>query len=442
MNKIFINKPIGQFFIISLQILILMIYFYINIISVGDFGGGEILLVSFFFLSFCTLFIKIIKYDISIYKHFLFFLIFSLWLIFRTLIDLNDINQLKQITIGTTGGVILFYFLGSLLRDTLDYLNYFSRKIIWISFFFSLILFIFIYFSYSGRLMDIDILRIDDINGGYQRAGNFIIIFYLLFSYLFVMNAANDLTKSKLNFYFFNICYIFSLLLLILSSQMIGSNAATINLLMIYIISTIISSIAFDSNVRVDFVNNQLTLLKSKVIFKKIILKTILFLFLFLFFMYILIVFTGFDVNTTRAFGYGGENRSIASRFEIFQNYGFQQLSYAPFFGNMNVAYLITGDSGKTLHYFIPNLIAELGILGLIIFLSLIFVLIRVIKNKIKKLKNDMFDFKLYIINIWFFLILSYLLVYINFSVGKSWSVLWFFIGLSSGFFVLCRKKI
>ena len=147
---------------------------------------------------------------------------------------------------------------------------------------------------------------------------------------------------------------------------------------------------------------------------------------------FIILHVTDFDLSKTRIFGFGsGENSSLSSRASIFKEEALDQLSYSPILGNANVAKITTGNSGEFLHNFIPNIIAELGLVGLLIITLILFSVFSILLKKIKNSSRDEKGFNKFIINMWLFFILLFLFFYANIAVEKSWAVIWFYIGFS-----------
>lgn len=77
-------------------------------------------------------------------------------------------NHLKQLTVATTGGILLFFLIGSFARQTLDKLNQavssrlYSKLLILLFALVSLAVFI----SFKGRLLDgPDIFYIEGVEG-------------------------------------------------------------------------------------------------------------------------------------------------------------------------------------------------------------------------------------------------------------------------------------
>ena len=65
--------------------------------------------------------------------------------------------------------------------------------------------------------------------------------------------------------------YSIGMVLAVISSQMIGSNAATANLLAIYLVTCVLALLIFNKNIRQAFYNKNLRLPLSKQTFKKLI---------------------------------------------------------------------------------------------------------------------------------------------------------------------------
>ncbi|EKF9805757.1 hypothetical protein O1D34_002176, partial [Vibrio cholerae] len=59
-----------------------------------------------------------VKKNLYFRIHFFFFLLLILWMAFRIVFDLNDLEYLKQLTVATTGGILLFYIIGASLGLT------------------------------------------------------------------------------------------------------------------------------------------------------------------------------------------------------------------------------------------------------------------------------------------------------------------------------------
>lgn len=435
MNRFVIKKPNGLLVVSLIQLLLLFFYFTLNITNVGEMGTALPLLDGFVALAGAVFFLQLMKNQISLRQHFVVFLLFVLWVVLRVIVDLGDMEHLKQLTLATTGGILLFFLLGTFARNALDTLininlKLTSSKLILLTF---LLVSTLIFLSFKGRLLDRDdIFYITDVEGGYQRPGNFLIILFVMTSFAFISITSHPRTRKIISLFVWLGIYSISLALALISSQMIGSNAATANLLALYLMTCVLALLSFNKSIRHVFYNKKLRLPLSKRTCKKLIKYAITTLVAVIFLSIIAIQATGFDLSKTRAFGFGtGSNSSVTSRFDILLETGATQMGYAPFLGNVNVAELTTGNAGRTLHNFIPNLLAELGLVGLLIVLTLLFLVGRHLVRNIKKASKEGKDLGQAIISLWLLFVLLFLFLYANLSVGKSWPVMWFYLGFA-----------
>lgn len=443
MNLFILKKTSVEQLINLVQILLLFSYLTLNIANVGEGGGGLPLLASFLILATAVLFLQITQNLILLRLHFFIFLMLLQWILIRGLLDLQSLEYLKQITIATTGGILLFFLIGTLSRRAIDSLinlsnSTISAKILLIYF---CLISIFIFQEYSSRLVRTDIFYIDDVDGSYQRPGNFFIMLFIIISFIYLKMISHAVVKKRFTFVFWFFIYSFGLVIALISSQMIGSNAATANLVAIYLITSVISFLSFNKKIRKAFLDNHLSLPFSKKIIKKIFQYAFLSLIGLSLVISLFIQFSDFDLSTTRAFGFGdGANSSLNSRMDILKHTGAAQMGYSPIFGNLNVAYLTTGNASKFLHNFIPNIIAELGLIGLLIVITLFFLVFKILIVNFRVALFDEQNFQHGILNLWVCFILLYFLLYANIAVGKEWPVIWFFIGFSVSVFAIKKK--
>jgi len=426
------------------QILLLVLYLSLNIINVGQDGTALPLLAGFVFFAGYYFLLALLKYRLTIRKHFFVFLLFVFWMSLRIIIDLQDLEHLKQITIATTGGVLLFFLIGTFVRKALDN-TVFKGKIHYYKLFLILyfIIGLSIFMSFKARLTRLDIFYIEGVAGGYQRPGNFMIMLFMIASFVFITVATRSITKKTISFMFWLFIYSLGMILNLINSQMIGSNAATANILAIYLMTVVLSFLAFNKSIYKNYLNNQLVLPLSKKSLKKMSLFSVILIIVCIGFALEIINKMNIDLAKTRAFGFGSnENSSVNSRIEILKETGIAQMGYSPLFGNTNVAYLVTGNSGRTLHNFIPNIIAELGLIGLIIVCALFVMVFMGLIKEIKNQKRNKLGFIKALQNYWLLFVFLFLFLYANISVGKSWSVMWFFIGFSIHIFGSSKGKL
>jgi hypothetical protein len=410
------------------QFFLLFFYLVINIIKVGEAGSALALLICFFTISILQIGFQGIRQKLKIRLHFFVFLMFVFWVAFRLTLDFGDLYYLKQIIIATTGGIFLFFLMGTFVKSSLETIsltgeNNSPQKFILV---FSFFAFSVVYFIFSNKIEGSDIFLMENIAGGYQRAGNYLIIIFIVISYVY-LSIVSKLNIGMFSFFFWFCIYGLNMTLMLVESQMMGSNAATANIFCIYLITIVISFLRFFKNLQKNFSINIY-------MFFALVKTSFFMIFMLAFLGVFLINLTDFDVNRTRIFGFGsGENTSVTSRFEIIFKNGMDQMGYSPVFGNSNVAYLTTGNAGATLHNFTPNIFAELGLVGLLLLnLLLLIVFVILIKN-IKKLsiENSHQRFSEIILNFWLLIVLMFLFLFANAAVGKEWPVIWFYIGFS-----------
>lgn len=416
-----------------IAIFLTIAYLSINIENVGSNGEALLLLVAFFLIAFFKNWSGLIHSEIVFSKILFVFFVFAGWLIFRVLINLHDIEYLKQITIATTSGIILFFLFGVFLRQNIDnilfenHIKYFKIFIL-----FSLFGLFVIYLRFVDRLLErTDIFYIANANEGYQRAGNFMIIIFILLSLFFLCLSLKLEVRKKTIFFVWFGFYFTAMVFLLISSQMIGSNAATANVLAIYLITITISLLVFDKKLRELFYRKKLGNFKIHLMIFK---KTLLIVFFGLLFSCLLIWIINFDFNRLRVFGFGSdEASSFSTRMEILIKTGIDQIGFDPIFGNANVAYLTTGDSGRALHSFSLNILAEFGIFGLLGFYLILFYFLKKLIKSIKYVEYNEQGLLQIFCSYWFIFVFCFLFLYANFAVGKEWAVIWFFLGLAGG---------
>lgn len=439
MDLLVIKKPSWIQAISLVQILLLFFYLALNITNIGESGGAALpLLVAFALISVAVLFIQGVCKTIVIHFPLLLFLLFIVWISLRVVIDLSDIQYLKQITIATTGGILLFFFIGIFSKQALGIINktevsLFSLKIVLLTF---LTISFSIFSSFQSRLLErVDIFYIEGVEGGYQRPGNFLIIIFIIVSFALLSIASHKSTKIKFSLFIWLVIYSLSFIGALVSSQMFGSNTATANLAAIYLITFVLSLFSFNKKVRLGFLSDKIGSLFSKGVIIKLIKYSFVSIITIFVIALIGIQVTGFDVNKTRIFGFGSGDissiSSISSRSSIFKETGMDQLSYAPILGDMNVARIITGDAGSYLHNFLPNIMAELGLFGLLIVISIFLLAFSTLIINIKNNPKDNAGFQTFIANVWLLFVLLFLFIYANIAVDKSWVVLWFYIGFA-----------
>lgn len=415
--------------LVLLQYVFFLAYLFYNILTVGSSGGFLIGLIGYFFISNILIFIMFYVNGKVFFSLQLFmFLVFSLWLSIRIIVDLHNVNYLIQLTVATTGGIFVFYIAGAFLGMSFYKGLKFSdegRRYLFILIFF-LFFMIYILWDFSER-MHPTLFYLSNINGLYQRSGNFLSISFIFVSFLTcasVVYYGNKIFKI--------ILYTMVSILSIIISQLLGSNSATAIISGIYLITLVMMLVVSDETLFLHYANGKTSLLLSKALYSRIFIKSLYALTVFSIMISIFILFVG--INNVRLFGFGsGVNESLSSRTDILISTGLDQLAYAPIFGNANVAYLVTGESGRTLHSFFPSVMSTLGAIGLLFLSLLLFVVFYYLLRDIKggRFKNIV-SYKYEMMALYSLFVLVYILLFANMSSGVSWIVIWFLLGFVS----------
>ncbi len=432
-----IKKPHLITILAFIQASVLLIYLNANIVNVGESGPALPILAGYMGLSGLLFTLLVMKNKLYVRPHLFVFLLLISWIAFRVVVDLGDIYYLKQIIVGTTGGMLLFYLVGAFLsigyQDVLmREENHWLTKLVLILF---LGLLVWMTFQFSQRMRP-DLFYLTGVAGAYQRAGNFLSISFIIVSFIYLLQSIHRIRiyNNRHNTWFWLSVYTISAFLAIICSQLFGSNSATAVILGVYLVTLIMSFLIRKKIFWLKFTQNKLSLPWSKQLIKRLVYMAFLGSFFFVALTVLLIIVTGFDITDTRLFGFGsGSNTSLISRIEILMAYGDDQLSYAPFLGNINVAYLTTGDSGKTLHSLFPYVIANLGLVGLSVVVVLFVAIFSQLYRQMKIKENlDSCSYQNSMLGLYSFFILLYLFLFANLATGVSWAVLWFTLGFVS----------
>ncbi len=432
----FLNKKIklkiGKFIFIA-QAALLWFYLFSNVASVGNAGVALPYLAIYFLLGILLVFLKNNLHIPKVTVNFAFFLLFFFWISFRYLVDKDGTYDFMQVTIGTTGGIFTFYLLGLFIKEGLESLQYNESS------FFGLVLLytafvVWLIFDFSERKMP-DLFLLFDINGFYQRPGDFLSIGYLLFSYIFALSFISKKVNSIGFIIYPFIFYTLNTVLLLMCSQLIGSNSATAVIIGVYSLS-VVFSISTNKRLLIDLCgteNKGNKLVKYLISWMK---NSFIFVGISLVFTTSLILCTDFDLSKLRVFGFGaGRNSSLESRNDILVRWGVEQISHAPIFGNIDVAYQVTGDAGIILHNFLPSIWANLGLYGLFIFFLILFFIYRQNFSTVLRVEKNHPSRVLIkkAASIYSSIILLFLFLFANISTSYSWIVFWF----AAGFFSL-----
>ncbi|MEG7562889.1 hypothetical protein R0H32_010475 [Vibrio cholerae] len=434
------NKKNKYLYLEVIQLIALILYFHFNIINIGE-GGREIgLLVVFFIITIVMLFLRSFNEIMVIKIHLFVFFMLIIWISIRVITDKADLEFLKQITIATTGGMFLFYCIGVALSLSFYRILYIDHSYrprwlcIYILFGYGILSFFVLKIFYEN--MSESHFYLKNIKGLYQRPGNFLSILFIFISYVYLSVSLSFFLNKKL-IGLLIVSFVYSVLTIVnmVNSQLLGSNSATGVIVSIYVLTIVVMIYSCSGKII-----NLYLLNRSRTYFSFFALCRLFLIFMSMAISFITLLILvsyviDFNLNKLNLFGLGaGKITSLTSRFDILASAGLEQMSFSLFWGNIDVAYLTTGNSGKTLHNFFPFIIANLGVFG---FLIVVMLFLFVFNEYVKSIRLDcnlsgLLIYTNSVFNFYSLLIFTFLVIFANFTTDVSWIVLWFFIGFST----------
>jgi hypothetical protein len=419
-------------------------YLKANVVGIGEQGDYLNLLIIFIILG-GLLFVWRASTSKSIIIHPSLFVLLAFLFYFnlRIIVDTGSLDKLRAYTVATSGGVILFYALGTIvsiivnqhIKNSIKSKNYFTSYVysFVIYLFLSLCLQLDLLYEFSTKLR-IDIFLIEDMDGSYQRPGNFLVINYIVILYLYAHFSALKKISGNLTSQFTSVIvfflFAFYTLISLLISQLIGSNSATVviaglGILVIAMLALlhIKSVIVYLSKKKIGFV---------KLALSKLLLRFCAFVFFVLAVLVVAILvgsnFLGIDLSMTRIGGFGsGEFSSVSSRLELLNNFTIH-FSYSPFLGNMNVDCLTT-SCGSYVHSLPAMLLTHTGLLGFFLFLTFIVIAFKE-RFIIRNMHIDILLLPVNILNTYLFFMFLFVLLISSAATALTWATLWFSMGL------------
>jgi hypothetical protein len=425
---------------VLIQTLCLLLFLNVNIRLAGEMGGGLWYLVAFYLASiiiFCCDGVKVRLVDLVVT---VFFCLLVYWIVFRVVVDTQDYYFLRQVTVGTTGGIIIFYSMGI---GFVGGLRYFCDAR-W--FFLAGGCVLLIYFALSVSLLNEFVARgVDEsifaaagVDGDYQRPGNFITISVIVVSYLFYrLNLSSKAFGSSILPAILFAIYTLSIAVILPITQLIGSNSALVAVFGVYAITASMALAVPRRHADCLKLFSQrhpiVHIIGSAV--KSGLIVIIASFCIGLVFIYL----TGFDVSRIRFLGYGAwEMSSVSSRLDILATSGLDQIGHSPFFGDINVAREVTGDAATTLHSLFPHLVATFGIFGLMWFLAFLGAVACRASLGIRRFEGPVSAY----VTVLDYLLLGFILVFANMATDIFWPVLWVVLGIVGGQTISMRRKV
>lgn len=370
-------------------------------------------------------------------------LIFLGYFVLKLFIDVEDLEYIKEVTLGTTGGIIFAILIGMIMSFVISDIYFRMREQGWVARLgiycisgYSIAVLLLARSAYDIHYADVrpDMFLIAHQEGGYQRPGNFIFIQFMISSTMFVM--ANYFAcylgyfTRKLVLVLIFCMYIALAQKSMMLAQLIGSNSGFVTVAY-FLIMTLLY---LNGNRRVSQKKIPLT-------FKNIFLK--IFggkIFIICIIMVSIFYFTvplgnmelfGIDTSTMRVTNFGeGKMDSLESRNKLFSDNFIEHLAYNPVFGNAEVEKYTTGI-GTYIHS-ILSILTHFGLVGFILFIVLLwqmYVKIAYSNSREEYLSGN----KSY--SLFRLMAIGLVLIYATVSAFYTWMPLWFTLGFFGLFF-------
>jgi hypothetical protein len=363
--------------------------------------------------------------------------IFVIYFMYNYLMDSMSLEALKEVTVGTTGGIVFGLGLGlicSYCMAIIYDLRYVGLGVYRLTYclviVYTLLLLVFAINVFSHHFSNVrsDLFLIVDQNGFYQRIGTFLFIQFMLLLSLLAVLFVTSRTKTLVQYLAMITVPLMVAVIYGATSQLVGSNSGLVSIIgflaVFYVFLFVVShKKAYSAYFNIKIKNILLGWIGLRV-FKAVAVTLIG----FVIFVIMLIELSGIDPKIFRVMGFGknSDNSSMGSRIEILRNNFIEQLSYNPIFGNTQVDDLTTGV-GTYAHSLI-SLLTHLGVVGLSIFIVLIFQMYYEITKKRKDSRLSIYNDNRY--GTFRLFSLTTVLFFATLTAFYTWLPLWFAIGL------------
>lgn len=416
-------------------IALVLIYVGANIsIDGANHGIGYLAISLVLFIVLQAVAIKIKTPSVS--KSLLIILIFVAWASIKTMFDTMSIQAVKSITTSSTGGLLYFMLIGIMCSRALSFMNtrIVGKSIFYVQpIFMAAMIWIALFVNYKNFIellggVRVDLFLIEEQEGFYQRFASYLIIQNIICGYFVAMLSNGRKKIEAVIFIFALLGFVLGSLVLMVKSQLVGSNSAfafALGYLLVVLFYTYFN--------RVNSVTYKLNKTYTNVISRSVVKHALGFLLLSLVLVILVINYlvdsARVNLDVFRIAGFGeGEVSSVNSRLEIIADNFLLHMMYSPLFGNTQVDQLTTGE-GTYIHSAL-SILTHLGLFGFIIFM---FAIIKIYAN-IDSSKHAMRKTKLDSSTIILFnkLLFIYVLL-VGFMIAfYTWAPLWFILGFFS----------
>ncbi len=400
-------------------------------------GGGYLYLILAIMCFLALIFVNkdwslILRFRLSFFVLMIFIGYFS----GKFLLEGSPLWNLRELTIGTTGGIIFGLVVGFITSYSL-YTLYNLRRYrdtYNIVYFIGIIFLLFVLkigfdaFQTHFAAVDSEKLLVTEQKGRYQRVGNFLTILLMLVGSLSVVLTVSSLRVKLFRSLPAHILIIGIGLLFGYLSQLVGSNSglfASMSFNIIYLAHFLF--IWADNRPR-----DQSDLKINYVIFDglglKISTSAIISVALVTLISIAAIIELDIDINSMRFTGYGsGELTSAQSRAELFRVEFIEHVSYDPIFGHTKVELKTGGEEGGYIHSLL-SVVTHTGLIGASIFTIFIILVYREITVRRKLRFISLYNNRHY--GLFRILIIASMLVMCLVSAFFTWLPMWFAFGL------------
>lgn len=281
-------------------------------------------------------------------KKSMFFVVIIFLIALRMIYDFEP-SKVRELLVGTTGGILLFYVLGSLVSFNMSICRELWRMyplggaLSFLCLIFAIILSYLSFINLNSQDQGI-MPSFINADGSYQRKGSILTLIYIISVLAYIYSSEN---LNKLRKYHVILMIPFTATLLFYS-QYVRSNAAFVTILAIYLFVILY-----------DFSNLKLKT-KLKIFYIGLISISSALVFIMSVFPELLDFFSYF-----RVFGYGKfEFSSVTSRINLFVA-SLDQFNYGPIFGDLN-SDLKADQAGKYPHSLLAHALTHLGLVGFV----------------------------------------------------------------------------
>lgn len=364
---------------------------------------------------------------------------FFVYLLLKLVIDIHNISKIKEMFIGTTGGTLLFFLLGSGINIILQ--QSMQRKLsrnkqfiinVTTIIFQILVLttLILINVNFTKNLLSTRLV-VSGLDGAYQRVGNYLTIVFMIATHAFILlvirNKLQNVPLRLITQILSTLLFLVTALSALFLAQLLMSNSA-------FVCITLTTIVALSFQVLMTFrpyFSVQVKTFKSLFFgstFKFVMTALILAVTTLLIIGSIIIEILGIDASMFRITGYGkGVSNSVTSRLELFNNFPVHH-NISPLFGNMNVDKETTG-SGTYVHSFLGSMITHLGYVGFLIITSYFLIGIKELFSKIRQSAGENIAQNAY--GLFCLVLLMGFVTLASLTTFFTWIPLWFTVGLT-----------